>query len=53
MESCTPATLVEDCFSNFVNKHEAIAMSILQKIAVKGKVRMAYAIFTREIDTCE
>ena len=50
MESCIQATLVEDCFSNFMNEHGTIVMSSFQKLTVYCKVHMVHAIFTREID---
>ena len=50
MKGYTQASLVEDCFSNFVNEHGTIVMSSFQKFVVYYKVHMVHAIFTREID---
>ena len=50
MKGCTQATLVENCFSNFVNEHGTIVMSSFEKVVVQCKVHMVHAIFTRKID---
>ena len=50
MKGCTEATLVENCFPNFVDEHGSIVMSSFLKLVVQCKVHMVHAIFTREID---